>query len=307
MHEYEKKVYKQVTKDEKKVLDDLKKLYLLALLTLKEDIYKYSQGNGWDTRIYQKNYQVRLAKQIDHALRKLHSQEYKSINEYLKDSYTDGFVGAVYSMHNQDVPLIIPLNEKLIIRAMTTDSQLSEGLYEELGIDVDDMKKVIAGEISRGIATNMPYGEISRNISSQMNIRLSHARTIVLTEAHRIRESAAQDARFEAKQRGANVLKQWDATMDGRTRKTHRKLDGQIREIDQPFEVDGKTAMQPGGFGLPEEDINCRCISLTRARWAMDEAELERLRKRADFWELDKTQDFHEFKIKYLNAVKKAK
>ena len=27
--------------------------------------------------------------------------------------------------------------------------------------------------------------------------------------------------------------------------------------------------MQPGGFGRPEEDINCRCALLQRARWAL--------------------------------------
>lgn len=35
-----------------------------------------------------------------------------------------------------------------------------------------------------------------------------------------------------AKSRGANVLKQWDATLDGRTRPSHARIDGEIRESD---------------------------------------------------------------------------
>ena len=69
--------------------------------------------------------------------------------------------------------------------------------------------------------------------------------------------------------------------MDGDTRPTHRRLDGQIRETNQPFEMDGKEAMYPGDFGLAEEDCNCRCVALTRARAALDEDELKILRERA--------------------------
>ena len=40
-------------------------------------------------------------------------------------------------------------------------------------------------------------------------------------------------------------------------------LDGQIRELDKPFEVAGRKAMYPSGFA---EDIHCRCALLQRAR-----------------------------------------
>jgi uncharacterized protein with gpF-like domain len=150
----------------------------------------------------------------------------------------------------------------------------------------------------------MSYSEIARNVANQAGVAKNRARTIVLTETHRIREEASQDARVEAKKQGCNIVKQWDATLDGKTRDTHRRLDGQIREVDEPFEIDGKKAMQPGGFGLPEEDCNCRCVGLTRAKWALDEKELDTLKERADYFELDKTDSFEEFKRKYLDAIK---
>jgi hypothetical protein len=91
--------------------------------------------------------------------------------------------------------------------------------------------------------------------------------------------------------------------MDGNTRPTHRHLDGQIREMDEPFEMDGKSAMYPGDFGDPAEDCNCRCVTLQRARWALGESELETMKQRAEFFGLDKTADLDEFKEKYLKAV----
>jgi hypothetical protein len=106
--------------------------------------------------------------------------------------------------------------------------------------------------------------------------------------------------------------------LDGDTRKSHRKLDGQIRELDEPFEMDGKKAMHPGGFGDPAEDCNCRCQLLQRARIALDEKELKALRERAvrhslyaddpnafRAEKLPALKNFEEFKKNYLKATEK--
>ena len=61
--------------------------------------------------------------------------------------------------------------------------------------------------------------------------------------------------------------------MDGRTRPTHRRLHGQIKEIEEPFEIDGKTAMYPGEFGDPSEDCNCRCKMQERSKWGLGSEE----------------------------------
>jgi hypothetical protein len=151
----------------------------------------------------------------------------------------------------------------------------------------------------------MLYDDIARNIANVSKAPLSRAKTIARTEGHRIQQSSTYDAQKAAKKKGADVVKQWDSTLDGATRDTHRLLDGQIREIDEPFEEGGKKAMYPGDFGDPAEDCNCRCASLTRARWGLDEAELQTLKDRAEYFGLDKTKDFEDFKGKYLKADKK--
>ena len=105
-----------------------------------------------------------------------------------------------------------------------------------------------------------------------------------------------------AKSRGANVLKQWDATLDGRTRPSHARIDGEIRETDEEY---SNGLMFPGDpSGPAAEVINCRCVSKTRARWALDADELQKLQDRAKFFGLDKIKDFDSFKAKYLEAVK---
>jgi uncharacterized protein with gpF-like domain len=304
MRKYEKEVFMALLDDEKTVLVALDKVYQRALSDINKRIKAMQADELMASQVYRKQYQETLKGQIEAILERLHTQEYETIEEYLKDSYTDGLVATMYSIHKQGIPLLIPIDQRQVVKALVTNSAISEGLYKSLGVDTKQLRKVIASEISRGIATNMQYGEIARNIANQTGIALKRARSIVITEAHRIQEESSQNAREEAKKQGANIVKQWDATLDHRTRDTHRRLDGQIREVDEPFEIDGKTAMYPGGFGRAEEDCNCRCVALTRAKWGLDEKELETMKERAAFWELDKTDSFEEFKRKYLNAVK---
>ena len=304
MNKFEKLAYAYVLGAEKAVLAKLDKVYKRALDDINRRIKLMQADELMGNRVYRKQQQEALKGQIEAILERLHTQEYETIEDYLKDSYTNGLVSTIYSLHHQGLPLTFPIDQAQVVKALVTNSAISEGLYKSLGVDTKHLREVIASEISRGIASGMSFSEMARNISNQTGIAKNRARSIVITESHRIQEEASQDVRTEAKKTGANIVKQWDATLDGRTRDTHRRLDGQIREVDEPFEIDGKEAMYPGGFGLAEEDCNCRCVALTRAKWGLDESELETMKERAEYWGLDKTESFEEFKRKYMDAVK---
>lgn len=300
----EKEVVQLQLDQEERVLADLKRQYTRALRDIDSKIKMLLGDELTQSRIYQANYQKALKKQVEAILEKLHADEYDSIHKYLSDSYTDSFVGTMYAMSGQGIPIITPIDRNAAVKAIITDSKLSTDLYAALGYDMDELKKHIRQEITRGIASSLPYKQIARNIASKSTLPLSNANRIVRTEGHRIQQASADDARNVAKSRGADVVKQWDASLDGATRPIHRKLDGQIRETDEPFEAGGKKVMYPGKFGDPAQDCNCRCVALTRARWALDEKELETLKERAKFFDLDKTEDFEDYKKKYLNAAK---
>ena len=126
---------------------------------------------------------------------------------------------------------------------------------------------------------------------------------ITRTEGNRIQNLFAIDAAKKAKDKGANIVKQWDATLDSRTRPHNTMLDRQIRALNKPFEIAGRKAMYPSGFGIVAEDIHCRCALLQRATWTLDEKELQTLKDRAEFYKLDKTKDFNDFKRKYLEKI----
>lgn len=302
--------------EEKKVLQALKKQYMQASKDVADKIQFHSGKitlllSDWDnlddvqksmlqSQIYQRDYQQQLKKQIDGIIDNMNANQYDTVEGYLKGCYETGFLASMYDIQGQGIPIIMPIDQKAMAKAVQLDSKVSQKLY---GSYVDELKARIQAEVSRGVASNQQYSTIARNLDMQANIGFNKAMRIARTEGHKIQQEAAFDSMKKAKEAGADIVKQWDSTLDGKTRDTHRKLDGQIRELDEPFEVDGKKAMRPSGFGRPEEDINCRCTLLQRARWAMDDEELQTLKDRAKFFGLDKTEEFEDFKKKFLTAA----
>lgn len=319
MNKREKEVLQAQLDAEKKVLKQLEKQYQAALDDINDKILLLQSKTVYDaegigqnvqvplnrltqSKIYQIEHQKALKGQIEGIIEKLHSDEYSTISQYLEDCYVNGFVGTAYDIAGQGIPLIMPIDQAAAVRAVQTESKISEGLYNALGVDTKSLKKNISQEVTRGIASGLTFDDISRNIRNVSNVPISNAKRIARTEGHRIQQASAYDAQKAAKKKGADVVKQWDSTLDGRTRPTHRRLDGQIREVDEVFEMDGKSAKYPGAFGDPGEDCNCRCACLTRAKWGLDEAELDTLKERAKFFGLDKADNFDEFKEKYMKA-----
>lgn len=303
MNRREKAVYDSQLESEAQVIRELERQYRRALRDIEDRIRLLQSDEMTQSRIYQANYQKMLKAQVEAILDKLHGDENSSIERYLQGSYTDGYVGAMYAMGGNGIHVITPIDRNAAHKAIITDSELSVNLYAALGYDMTKLKKSVREEITRGIATALPYDQIARNISDYTSMPLSNAKRIVRTEGHRIQQASADDARHAAKARGADVVKQWDASLDKATRPLHRELDGQIREVDEPFEAGGRKVMYPGKFGSPDQDCNCRCVALTRARWALDEGELDTLRERAAFFGLDKEKDFAEYRAKYLRAA----
>lgn len=110
------------------------------------------------------------------------------------------------------------------------------------------MQGVLMGEGSRGIARRLKQVTGMNYRSSVLNARTS------LTAA----ECAGK---LESYQRGAEygieTKKQWIATHDGRTRHTHRQIDGQVVPLNETFGNGCEYPADP--LADPAETYNCRC------------------------------------------------
>lgn len=304
MNSAQREVQLGLLQSEEECTKALEKAYEQAMRDLKAQIREWGdEGNLTPSQVYQKRWQESVYQQVSDVLETMQDEQYRTIDAFLNDCYTDNYVGVMYDLTQQGIPVAVPIQHDQVVKAVTTDSKLSQRLYSAMGKYLKPLKKKVAAELSRGFASNLHYSDIARNIEAAAHIGLSNAQRIARTEGHRIQCAAALDAQKAAKEAGADVVKQWDSTLDGRTRKSHRKLDGQIREIDEPFEVNGHKAQAPGQFGRPEEDINCRCAILQRAKWALDDDELKKLKERAEYFGLDKADTFDEFKKKWAVAA----
>ncbi len=299
---------KDIEKKTQALQDEINRLGTLAKLSVSEE-EKAQLLSMQQSKIYQKQHQDAMKKQIGSVLDNMQVEEFKSVSEYLQKCYEDGFVGTMFDLHGQGIPLCFPMDQEAMVRAVQLDSKISQGLYSRLGEDVSALKKTITSEVSRGISTGMSFAQVAQQIKARMvgnyddrpGGALYRAMTIARTEGHRIQVQSGMDACYKAKDKGADVVKQWDSTLDSSTRESHQVVDGEIRELDEPF---SNGLMFPGDpSGGAAEVINCRCALLQRARWALGKEELETLKRRAKYYGLDKSDQFDDFKKKYLKAA----
>ena len=81
---------------------------------------------------------------------------------------------------------------------------------------------------------------------------------LIDTESHRDYNTGVYDA---AKKSGIpNLKKKWNTMNDGKVRDEHFYMEGMKVGIDDFFYTyTGDATLYPGGFGVPELDVNCRC------------------------------------------------
>ena len=312
MNKRQKEVQQEFLDNEKAVLKKLEGNYQDALdeINSKIELLMARQDADMQHVIYQVEYQRALKTQVQSILETLQTNEFETVSEYLANSYHDGFIGTMYDLQGQGIPLIFPIDQEAVVAAVQQETKLSEPLYTAMGKDITVLKKKITGEISRGLSSGQMYGEISRNIASWARIPKNNAARIARTEAHRIQCKATADAQFRAKEKGADVVKQWDASLDKKTRESHVQVDGEIRELDERFSNGLLYPGDPGGGAA--EVINCRCALLQRARWALGndytkwspDAEIEYSDDGTAQLAIIDAKSFKEFKGYYMDATR---
>lgn len=85
------------------------------------------------------------------------------------------------------------------------------------------------------------------------------------------------EAMHHAQEMGIKVQKKWLATLDSRTRDAHALLDGQVQDVDKPFQSQLGPIMFPGDPAAdPGNVYNCRCALL----WVYPEYSSENAKRR---------------------------
>ena len=309
MNNRQKQVQQSLLNSEIDVLNALEKSYQKTLNDINGVIAKLlarKDTENLQAIIYQLKYQRLIKSEIEGFLNALHTKNYQLIDNYLNDSYITAHIGTLFDLQGQGVPLILPLNQEQMISVITLNSKLSEPLYNSLGYDVEHLKINVVSEISRGIAQRLTYAEMARNLSAKTKLSKNRTLNIARTEGHRIQQEATYNLQIRAKEKGAKIFKQWDSTLDRKTRPTHRELDGQIIGVNDYFHSSGGgKALYPGGFGDPKEDCNCRCCLVQVAEWELsDDAFTKMNGVTNELQHFESIDDYNKFKKRFWEVTK---
>ena len=125
----------------------------------------------------------------------------------------------------------------------------------------DTTRKKLRKDLVDGVRNGEGVAPLSKRIRKIMtgDIGRFRAERIARTEVLR----SSNFSRLEGmRQSGVVSAKQWLATVDGRTRADHMTLHNTTQKISDPFVIGSASAQYPGDFGVPEQDIQCRCTTL---------------------------------------------
>jgi hypothetical protein len=120
------------------------------------------------------------------------------------------------------------------------------------------VREVINSGIEQGLGTNEIAAAIRKTLSEQgLDINTWRARMIARTEVVGASNAGAIEG---ARTLGQPMQKIWITTRDNRTREAHMDVDGQMKDIEDTFDVDGERLDCPGDpAGSADNIINCRC------------------------------------------------
>lgn len=140
----------------------------------------------------------------------------------------------------------------------TSDKTLLPYKYVDGKKDVRWNTQKVNSEVLQGILQGESIPEIANRLSKVVSMNeasaIRNARTTVTSAENKGR----MDMLHDAADKGVITHKVWMATHDSRVREAHADLDGQEREIDEPFESELGPIMYPGDVEAdPANVYNC--------------------------------------------------
>lgn len=277
IEEMEKKVskeYAKATKETSKKLDeylakfkadDAKKLAELNAGTITKDQYmkwrrdQIMAGNRWND------------------MRNTLAKDFANTDKIAK-SVVSGYMPEVYALNCNYATFMIEKDIGMSTSFTLYNREAAERILRENPKILPDMGARMKKKIAEGKAVKWQEGRIQsatlqsilqgdsipnmakricRDVgASDMKASIRYARTAATSA-----ENAGRlDAYRHAEEKGIKLQKMWIATLDNRTRHWHRELDGQVRDIDEPFENEYGEIMAPGDPNADGANVwNCRC------------------------------------------------
>lgn len=166
--------------------------------------------------------------------------------------------GAGWSSHSFDL-----VDEDTIRRLMSEDNELLPKVPKpkfDNGRDLRWNRQKLNGAITQSILQGESIPHAAERLGRVMRMNEGAAIRAARTAITGAENAGRVYSYKRAKRLGINLEQQWMATLDKRTRHSHRLLDGQHVPVGEKFKVDGVELEFPGDPSAPGEYVwNCRC------------------------------------------------
>jgi len=250
---------KELTKDERIIVRGYKE----GLKNIRKDINLLYEKHAKDGKLSMAdlskyNRLTNLEKNIADNLKTAYDVQVKTTKKAVKGAFESSFYYSTFELEQEaKIPLMFGLLKKEAVNAVVEGPnrwpQIAKGHTKLTNAKIRD-------QIMQGVVRGKDAGQVTKAIAKEMNIAASKACRIVRTETHRAQNQGSLDSYTEAYKKGVLIQKVWVATLDDRTRDSHRVMDGQVVEVYEDFIMPGDIkASAPGLSGSASGDINCRC------------------------------------------------
>ena len=264
------RVYRQASRDIEDKLKDWEKRHAAREAKYRQQVKdgKLSQADfdAWMRgQVFQeKQWQARKA-EIDNILLNADKAAANIINDGKLGVFANNANYIGYELeHGESINTGFTLyDQNTVARLIKSDPQIlpkaREGVQKDKAFSY--YNKLMNSAITQGIIQGESIPEIAKRIAnktgeSSYKSAVRNART-----AYTGAQNAGRiEGLHQAQRLGINVKKKWMATLDSRTRDAHAALDGQVQEVDDPFESELGKIMYPGDPMAAAGNVyNCRC------------------------------------------------
>ena len=177
----------------------------------------------------------------------------------------DGKIDTGFTMYNHDTAEYLLGDQRQLM------PKPSAKKAKEIAANKDmqwNMKKIQSAVLQGVLQGESPF-DVAKRLQSVAQMNYNSAVRYARTMTTSAQNAGRYQAYRRAKALGVDLVIEWQATLDGRTRHDHRMMHGQRTEVDKPFHTpDGFTIYYPadstGASDAPQREIwNCRCTLLS--------------------------------------------
>lgn len=242
-------------------------VYKKSLDNIRLGLSKYYEKYGIEgmlpaERIYKARQMKALGRNVEKEITKLQGKEHHLIHHAVGEAYRHSYYRTGFSFEAEvggDLGFGM-LNPKIVEAAVANEMSLIKWPASSKS-NAKLLARRVKSLIEQGIIQGFAYQKVAKQVKEQMEIGATKAMRIIRTETGRAQTEGALKGYDEAQSEGLGFARVWLASLDDRTRFSHRSMDKQQANPETNLFTLPSGAMTQGPHlsGIAGEDINCRC------------------------------------------------